>query len=507
MSTQRRQPDQGHWMRTLATSYETAQSKCGEGPLILLSDIDGTILDMRHMILSVLQSFDREHQTQHFERLRSEDITVHENHVDRLLEILNVPVTSRQEILDHYLERRWSASAITDVHQPFQGVLEVIRWFQLQPNTEVGLVTGRPETLRESTLRSLNVLGKLHRVEFSSDLLYMNQSGWEGAADAKVAGLRHFRESGYFVFAFIDNEPNNLKALAEEEENLVLLHANTIFESRPVRMPRGTARGSEYRVDELIRSEKVLPKGVQLVWHGVNDEANLRQFIASNVHWAEIDVRLEPSRSEVILRHDSIERTPLGSNEELLLLADVLDKLRQHGRAVKLDLKGGEEVLERVFELVADCGFSEAQLWFNAGIQNLREAGFQRIADKYPDAIIQCPVDFLSPVILAAPDKSHELLEAFCAWGINRFSLSWQPGDLRGADQREVFDRLDQWGYDINIYKVQDLEAFLHAVLLLPRSVTADYNFPKWHYYGHGSGQDGQKIDYAMIKKPNRPKQ
>ncbi len=133
MSTHRRQPDQGHWMRTLAASYEAAQSKCGEQPLILLSDIDGTILDMRHMILSVLQSFDREHQTQHFERLRSEDIPVHENHVDRLLEILNVPETSRQEILDHYLERRWSAPAITDVHQPFQGVLEVIRWFQLQP--------------------------------------------------------------------------------------------------------------------------------------------------------------------------------------------------------------------------------------------------------------------------------------------------------------------------------------------------------------------------------------
>ncbi|MFB3104274.1 MAG: hypothetical protein ACE1ZA_05030, partial [Pseudomonadales bacterium] len=222
-------------MRTLAASYEAARSKCGEQPLILLSDIDGTILDMRHMVLSVLQSFDREHHTQHFGRLRREDITVHENHVDRLLEILNVPDTSRQEILDYYLERCWSAPVITEVHQPFQGVLEVIRWFQLQPNTKVGLVTGRPETLRESTLRSLNVLGKLHRVEFSSDLLYMNQFGWEGAADAKVAGLRHFRDRGYFVFAFIDNEPNNLKALAKEDENLLLLHANTMFESRPAR--------------------------------------------------------------------------------------------------------------------------------------------------------------------------------------------------------------------------------------------------------------------------------
>ncbi len=502
MTSRRSQPAREHWMRALATGYEDARSKHGDQPLILLSDIDGTILDMRHMIRGVLLSFDREHRTQHFERLRIEDITVHENQVDQLLEMLDVPDTSRKEILDHYLERRWSTPVITEVHQPFQGVLEVIRWFQLQPNTKVGLVTGRPETLRESTLRSLNVLGKLHRVEFSSDLLYMNPIGWEGTADVKVAGLRHFQEIGYFVFGFIDNEPNNLKAVAKEDDNLLLLHANTIFESRPVRMPRGTVRGSEYRVDELIRNEEVLPRGVQMVWHGVNDETNLRQFIASNVHWAEVDVRLEPSRSEVVLRHDSIEQTPLGPNEEILTLADVLDQLKQHGRAVKLDLKGGNDVLESVFEVAADHGFSDEQLWFNAGIQNLRQAGFERIAVKYPDAVVQCPIDFLSPLIVAAPRQAHEVLEIFREWGINRFSVSWQPDDLKGADQREVFDHLDQWGYDINIYKVQDLEAFLHAVLLMPRSVTADYNFPKWRYFGHGSGQDGHQIDYGMIKKP-----
>jgi len=32
-------------------------------------------------------------------------------------------------------------------------------------------------------------------------------------------------------------------------------------------------------------------------------------------------------------------------------------------------------------------------------------------------------------------------------------------------------------------------QAFLEASLLLPRSVTADFNFPDWHYFGRGSGQ------------------
>jgi hypothetical protein len=37
-----------------------------------------------------------------------------------------------------------------------------------------------------------------------------------------------------------------------------------------------------------------------LVWHGVNNPANLRQFLASEVHWAEVDARLDPIGDRVI---------------------------------------------------------------------------------------------------------------------------------------------------------------------------------------------------------------
>ncbi len=70
------------------------------------------------------------------------------------------------------------------------------------------------------------------------------------------------------------------------------------------------------------------------------------------------------------------------------------------------------------------------------------------------------------------------MLEEFRSWGINRFSMSWLSQSLSGTSPREVSDKLALWGYDINLYKLPDLEAFLHAVLMMPRSVTADYNFP-----------------------------
>jgi len=66
---------------------------------------------------------------------------------------------------------------------------------------------------------------------------------------------------------------------------------------------------------------------------------------------------------------------------------------------------------------------------------------------------------------------------------------------------RELFDQMDQWGYEVNIYEVNNLETFLQAVLLLPCSVTSDFNFPQWHYYGHGSGKSGAYLTYQQTKK------
>jgi hypothetical protein len=63
---------------------------------------------------------------------------------------------------------------------------------------------------------------------------------------------------------------------------------------------------------------------------------------------------------------------------------------------------------------------------------------------------------------------------------------------------RLLFDRLDDWGYEMNIYAVPDLEQFLRAVLLLPRSITADFNFPEWHYFGRGAGQRGLYHRYQL---------
>jgi hypothetical protein len=58
---------------------------------------------------------------------------------------------------------------------------------------------------------------------------------------------------------------------------------------------------------------------------------------------------------------------------------------------------------------------------------------------------------------------------------VNRFSLSWQQ-----AFVRRLFEQLDEVGCEVNLRGVPDLRGFLEAALLLPRSLTARFDFPQW---------------------------
>jgi hypothetical protein len=99
-------------------------------------------------------------------------------------------------------------------HRPYAGVLEVIRWFQIQPRTSVALNTGQPGTLRDATLRRLNELGREYKAALTDELLLMNQDGWEvDVAQHTVAGIRHLQQAGYRVVAAVDNEPEVIEAL------------------------------------------------------------------------------------------------------------------------------------------------------------------------------------------------------------------------------------------------------------------------------------------------------
>ncbi|MBN2255029.1 MAG: hypothetical protein JW736_04945 [Deltaproteobacteria bacterium] len=480
------------WMRTLADHYESIKQAYPHDKLIILFDIDGTILDMRYMILSVLRSCDRHHGTCYFKNLRIPDITIHESNMKKFIQEI-VPEPQERHIINDWCMRHfWSTSAILESHRPFSGVMEVIRWFQIQPNTFVGLNTGRPDFIRRDTLHSLNRIGRQYKVHFDENLIFMNSDGWDSnIPQVKSAGIQFFRDAGYRVFAFIDNEPDNLGIVPDidPDNEILLLHADTIFNSKRIRIPSNAISGTSYDITELI-TEDTIPSHIQFVWHGSNNSENLKQFFNSNVTWAEFTVCLDAMRESIILHDDVLDHVQRPYGEDCISLEELLIYFLDSKKSIKLDVKENGQLIDKLIELLRHFRFNDTRLWFSGKIEVLKENGFRTIAERFPGSILQCPIDYMAPLIESVPSRALSLLDTFSDWGINRFSLSWKTPNLH-----RVLDKLDTWGFEANIYNLPDLESFLKAVLLFPTSVTTDFTFLRWSqrndhpvYYGDNHG-------------------
>ena len=62
-----------------------------------------------------------------------------------LLDQWGISSDNQTKVLTWYEAHAWSSEAMLEAHRPFSGVLETIRWFQMQPKTAVGLNTARPD--------------------------------------------------------------------------------------------------------------------------------------------------------------------------------------------------------------------------------------------------------------------------------------------------------------------------------------------------------------------------
>ena len=475
-------------MRALAEHFAAAREAFPTDELCVVFDIDGTILDLRYLVVHVLMSYDRERGTDLFHGLVADDIEVSENQIEDLLENLDVPVGDRRYVASFYREHLWDEGGVLAASAPYRGVLGVIRWFQIQPGAHIALNTGRPEAMRLITLDSLNAVGEAARVRFDPELLFMRSDATTVPA-AKAIALDEIAAREFRVVAVVDNEPENLAAMAAShgEGDTLFLHADTIFESQRAE-GLGVVAGTTYELGGLI-SEDRLREHVELVWHGVNDEENLRRFLDSGITWAEIDVRRDPA-GRLVLRHDGFDERPWNRDERSLPARPTVDALATAGRSIKLDVKENGDTLRAALEMIDSLGLGDDRVWFNAEIETVGPAGFEGFRDRYPSATTSCPVDFLAPLLAVAPDEADVVLARLSSWGVSRLSIAW------GSGMRRTIGELERRGWETNVYAVPDLQSFLEAAVLLPTSLTADFNFPAWRYFGRGSGQHGFVHEY-----------
>ncbi len=488
--------NQKNWMTQLSFYFENCRIRYPDEKLMIVFDIDRTILDVRYMILNILNDYDRRHDTSFFKNLNISKINVHENQVDHLLSQLAIPPEEQQDIFEWYHQKCWTESYLLTAHQPFHGVLEVIRWFQLQKNTHVGLNTSRPESIRKETLCSLNQLGQTYKIRFEDSLLNMSSYTWgKHVPKSKVEGIQKFQDKGFRVFAFVDNEAENLSAVEkiDKKREIFLLHANTLFDSKRVSLPFYAAKGDNYDLTALI-PKKSLPKQVQFVWQGINDEDNLRQFLASDIRWGECDLRMAPKNKEVALRHDPFWKTPFEPENKFFPLDALLNRISQTDKSIKFDLKEGGPLIDHLIEAIDDHKIDPARLWFHGDSDIVHETGFKTLSMAYPKALLQTSVDFLAPIILSKPEEARATLNVYTSWGVSRFLLDWRIKYMRA-----LFEKMEAWHFKTDIGNVHNLEEFLEAILLMPSSITADFNFPKWQYFGRGAGQNGRHHEYTEM--------
>jgi len=310
-----------NWMRELSLHYEILRNNYPDDKLIILFDIDGTILDMRYTIKALLKSYDTQFNTGYFKNLNLVDINFPEEDLEKALVEMGVEFRQIGHLLDWYFKNRWSTWALNEAHNPFPGVLDVIRWFQLHKNTFIGLNTGRIERLREETLLSLNKLGREYRVRFDNDLLMMNSTERKSdVALSKMEGIRKFQNAGYRVVAVIDNEPDILEAIEKMErvDEIVLLHAGSLFNNKRANIPARAIKGNIYDLAELVKAQ-IIPRHIQLVWENVHDNESMQRFLASNVQWADIsDLMNRIYYSRKFWTNDSKQVEDVARQEHLL---------------------------------------------------------------------------------------------------------------------------------------------------------------------------------------------
>ncbi len=481
----------GGWMRDLAFHYETMRAAYPDENLVIVMDIDGTIIDERHLARSILQAYDREHGTRYSTNLSPGGMVFSPDNTCGILKGFPLTPDVRDEIAGWCMDGFWSSASVPGSHRPLPGVLDVIRWFQLQPRTAVGLNSARPERLRRETLQVLNALGEEYHVRFEDDLVCMNTG--IGVPQGKIDGIRRLQARGYRVVTIIDSDRDNLDAMAriDAKGEILFLHADGMPGSLPLREERKSLLGKYYDLTELI-TRKRLPRHIEFAWHGVDDEDILRQFLISSVSWAELHVRRHAGGTDLVLRRRPYAQVPPRQGENPARLGDFLDILNDAGRGVKLDLKD-PGLTGSALDLLKAVGFTDDRVWITVGMEEVVRGALKPVLDAFPGSVRQCPVDGLSPMLNNAPGEAQRYLGMLSRRGIDRFSVNWRtPGS------RRMIVRLQNWGYEVNIYDVPDLEAFLQAALLMPRSLTSYFNFPKWFYTGRSDGGERRVRESAV---------
>jgi len=452
-----------HWLARLTAHVERQRRRHRTAELAVLIDVDGTLLDLRPGLLARLLAWDARHGATTFAGLRADDVVPNEAGLRRLFDQRGLDYAAREELLVDCERFCWSPEAVIGAHQPCLGMLEVLRWMQMQPGVYVVLNSSRAEERRDETLQALRTLCRHYGMGLAADRLHLDASGRDASGrggsrrgwgrdpvEAKLAGIEHFRERGFVPVAVVDDDE---RAVAEIERRLgdrdVLCLAGTPFE-----------RDAD-AVGEFVE-DGAAPRPVSVVWNDLESMDDLELFGAANVPWAQVRVA----------RTDCGQLATAPRRGGAIQLEELIGAFAQMGRGLRLafDEPGA---LTRALASIGVMRFPFGRVAVHLSDAQQTEAWFERLAPHVASGVtVSVDAGHLVPLAAFAPDLASQALVRLADAGVSRLVL---PAD---ADDLATFATLARAsGLEVELaVRGGAVGSYVDAVLRAPQAVSTDFD-------------------------------
>lgn len=463
---------QSNWIKKLSDHYKNVRTQYPERKLLILFDIDGTVLNMRYMLQSLLRAYDKEHGTDYFHYLTLKKLKQCNYQIDLLIEDLPVAFDLKADILVWCLRHFHNHRLLLKSHKPYRGIFEIIRWFQLQPNTYTGFNTSKPQSVRYEILNLLNQMAKEYRLDFKDEFLFMGNDNDKSAGENKVDGVHYFKNAGFDVFAVVDHQISALKVMerAFTADPIIFINTKEILKKRHKYQQLLSIKNSRSRIYSDKKSQEDVLTHTEFVWKGIDNDIAFERFREASIFWVEVGVYQDSTTYDLIVRQHNRENVMPGYKRKLIFFSEVLQHIRQDFKGVKIDILGGGDIFNRIAEVIKGANLDDSQVWFHRSIEVLNKRDCQILRAQYPQARIQTNVDLLGPVINANEKKAERIIATLNTWGVDCFSVS-----VKNPDMSLILRFLCDLRRDVHVYDVYGLHSFLNACMSHPNSISSDF--------------------------------
>ncbi len=96
-----------------------------------------------------------------------------------------------------------------------------------------------------------------------------------------------------------------------------------------------------------------------------------------------------------------------GESESTVLSAlEILQRVKQSGKSVKLDFMDTEVTLDLALETIRRAGLESWEIWINTEVSVFGDTGLKELRNLFPESTLQCSIDHLAHVILESPEDA-----------------------------------------------------------------------------------------------------